>query len=493
MPILRRVASITALAVALLATGGAHASDLHGTTSLRLDAVDTSGTAQGRLVLYASFLDKYRKPLVVTDPTKWTVLFDGETAEMEINVKRLADSERGVAVVVVVAAYEAFKEELYEHSRSGSARLLNGLRGVDTSGVVTYATTVDATGGLSPSHNEAVNWLSERKVGGPTPLLYEAIEKGLEFFPTDFSSIGPNRALIIVSDGWDKYTFERTKMKDQVQKVQRMAQTRNVRINVIGVAVEDGDDDSDGLQALRKVSNYTGGTYRPAYAATGIEEFLGHQQSELTGQHVLEVVSDDLDGPKEMGFKVEVDHEARKYASDFVTAYVEEPESHLLNYLLVGAGVLVVLVLLGVVIRVVVGMIRNRPVEVYEELGPETRECPQCHNMIQADWRVCRYCEALPHLGRLTVRGIGELNGTTFFITDKLTNIGSAEGNTVVVSDQSVSKRHAGIKADDNRFELADFGSTNGVLVNGTRITKQFLKNGDVISIGAIELEFSLK
>jgi pSer/pThr/pTyr-binding forkhead associated (FHA) protein len=74
-----------------------------------------------------------------------------------------------------------------------------------------------------------------------------------------------------------------------------------------------------------------------------------------------------------------------------------------------------------------------------------------------------------------------------------MTNIGSADGNSIIILDKSVSKRHAGIKVQDNRFELADFGSTNGVLVNGQRVTKQFLKSGDLLSIGAVEMEFTLK
>jgi two-component system NtrC family sensor kinase len=85
------------------------------------------------------------------------------------------------------------------------------------------------------------------------------------------------------------------------------------------------------------------------------------------------------------------------------------------------------------------------------------------------------------------------LNAKVWFIKENLTNIGSADGNAIVIPDKSVSKRHAGIKVQDARFELADYGSTNGVMVNGQRITKQFLKSGDVLSIGAVEMEFTLK
>ena len=48
-------------------------------------------------------------------------------------------------------------------------------------------------------------------------------------------------------------------------------------------------------------------------------------------------------------------------------------------------------------------------------------------------------------------------------------------------------------RAPDNRFELADYGSTNGTRVGDVRLGKQFLKDGDEISFGAVKVEFKLK
>lgn len=477
------------LLAGLSASRAQDAPSLQGTTHLRLDAVDTSRSPKGEFLLFASFLDKYRKPITVTDAAAWKITFNGEPVTGELAVKQLSESEQGVAVVVVAAAYQAFQDEWFEHTRNGVQRLLNGLRAADLSALVTFGDSVEATGGLSPSHNEAVGWLSERKVDGMTPLLFEAIEKGLEFFPSDLTTVGPNRALVVISDGWDKYSLDNEKMRDQVQKVQRLAKKRNVRINVIGVTI----GDSSSLQELQKIAHYTGGTYRPAAAAPGIEEYLGHLQAELTRQHVLYFKPDDFEGDRETTFKVEVMHEQRAYASGPLIAYVAPRESHLLTYVLIGAGGLAGLVLLIVIIRLIVRVVRSRGEDEVVEEGPELLKCGQCGNMIPVAWKVCQYCEALPHKGRLTVISVGELNGRTFFLKDSLTNIGSAPGNTVVLPDKSVSKRHAGIKIQDDRFELADFGSTNGVLVNGQRITKQFLKSGDVLTIGAVELEFTLK
>ena len=80
-----------------------------------------------------------------------------------------------------------------------------------------------------------------------------------------------------------------------------------------------------------------------------------------------------------------------------------------------------------------------------------------------------------------------------YYLTEENTTIGSVGGNTIVLPFNGVSKRHAGVKIDEMRFELTDFGSTNGTLVNGSKITKQFLRDGDVITIGEAEIRFSLR
>jgi len=37
---------------------------------------------------------------------------------------------------------------------------------------------------------------------------------------------------------------------------------------------------------------------------------------------------------------------------------------------------------------------------------------------------------------------------------------------------------------DGNKFEIVDLGSKNGVLVNGKKTPRRFLRNGDVITLG---------
>lgn len=59
----------------------------------------------------------------------------------------------------------------------------------------------------------------------------------------------------------------------------------------------------------------------------------------------------------------------------------------------------------------------------------------------------------------------------------------SSELDMVLVEDM-VSRKHARISAHNGALEIEDFGSTNGTFVNGEKITKARLKEGDRVLIG---------
>jgi pSer/pThr/pTyr-binding forkhead associated (FHA) protein len=55
------------------------------------------------------------------------------------------------------------------------------------------------------------------------------------------------------------------------------------------------------------------------------------------------------------------------------------------------------------------------------------------------------------------------------------------------------SRHHATIQRANDTYTLTDLGSTNGTLVNGTRLaafTPQRLQPGDQIKVGEVEMEF---
>lgn len=71
-------------------------------------------------------------------------------------------------------------------------------------------------------------------------------------------------------------------------------------------------------------------------------------------------------------------------------------------------------------------------------------------------------------------------------------HLGRDRSNTVVVSDQKVSRHHASLTLVDDIFILNDKGSANGTYLNGALITQPIrLKDKDHIKIGDTHFFFS--
>lgn len=69
--------------------------------------------------------------------------------------------------------------------------------------------------------------------------------------------------------------------------------------------------------------------------------------------------------------------------------------------------------------------------------------------------------------------------------------IGRRKDNDIVIENLAVSGYHAKIESIGDQFVLIDLQSKNGSFVNEQLINSHWLKNGDVISIGKHQLEFS--
>src|SRR5581483_8795446 len=69
-----------------------------------------------------------------------------------------------------------------------------------------------------------------------------------------------------------------------------------------------------------------------------------------------------------------------------------------------------------------------------------------------------------------------------------LITIGRAKSNAIVVDDALTSRVHAVLVSESAGLEIRDNNSSNGTFVNGKRITKAVLRDGDVVTIGNTDL-----
>ena len=69
------------------------------------------------------------------------------------------------------------------------------------------------------------------------------------------------------------------------------------------------------------------------------------------------------------------------------------------------------------------------------------------------------------------------------------TTIGRKPQNDIQLDDPTVSGQHAAIMMLQNAY-VEDLNSTNGVVLNGKKVTRRQLNHGDIIKIGRHELKF---
>lgn len=88
----------------------------------------------------------------------------------------------------------------------------------------------------------------------------------------------------------------------------------------------------------------------------------------------------------------------------------------------------------------------------------------------------------------------GEFEGKEYLVFAGTTSIGNNGKNTIVLfKDKLVGPHHCDITLDGSKYVLTDCGTPMGTIVNGQRVARHILRQGDAIAIGNSVLVFNTK
>jgi diguanylate cyclase (GGDEF)-like protein len=80
--------------------------------------------------------------------------------------------------------------------------------------------------------------------------------------------------------------------------------------------------------------------------------------------------------------------------------------------------------------------------------------------------------------------------GKAFYLQDTMQIIGRSGSCDIQLPEDSVSRRHARVTVSGHLVTVDDLGATNGLFVNGHRVTRAELQNGDRLHLGETVLKY---
>jgi len=83
-----------------------------------------------------------------------------------------------------------------------------------------------------------------------------------------------------------------------------------------------------------------------------------------------------------------------------------------------------------------------------------------------------------------------DVEGVVHLLNKSSISIGRGPESDIQLRSSSVSRYHAVLRISHDAVILEDMNSTNGCYVNGRRVTRQLLKDGDMLQVGAVPLRF---
>lgn len=91
-------------------------------------------------------------------------------------------------------------------------------------------------------------------------------------------------------------------------------------------------------------------------------------------------------------------------------------------------------------------------------------------------------------------RAVVALDDRRYVLEGPRATIGRSKGAECVLGDPNVSRRHAELRRGQNGdWTIADLGSTNGIKVNGRRVSSSRLTPGDQVTLGTTTFLFDIE
>ncbi|MBT9557400.1 MAG: FHA domain-containing protein [Myxococcales bacterium] len=465
-----------------------------------IDYVDTAEYGKrGLLRYYIDIIDSANKPIDNLDATKLTFRLNNEPFPADkfkgTELRSFSDLGEPMAVAILFTNYRGYipkspgEPSLFTFAKAGIRGFLENLtkqkvriridvyNEVGRDPVVEFTENVKGAKEKLDLMPEPVVLTDDEAEGADARIQAPDFYRHLEDVVKGMAALDDlprRRLLVVISDGVSQYSGARKKLIDQkLEGIIEEANDAGIKIYSFAAMLQDDQF----LPYVERAAERTNGFSQRITEPEALESAVRDLAPQLLKQYVVDVTAPGLPSEDKVNLSVDGETPNKEKVAHTYPKLIKLPPTptdwtKILTWIGIGVGSLLGLIFIIWIIKKIIAARANR-VEETDDSGPAPAYTG-------------------PDRGKLRVKS-GPLAGELFHLTEDVTTIGRIDGNAIVIQDDAVSKRHAGIKIEDMRYELADFNSTSGTWVNGRKINKQFLKDGDEIRIGNTEMTFTLK
>lgn len=479
---MRHQAATLALLLAFtVAPTSAHAKGVE----VLLDFIDVSKAPVFRV--YVDYLNEAGRPIRGLEPKDINLLVDGETWEDPVQVTPFAKGGEGVAYVLLASTYRGFSMA-FDTQKRGLSEFVSAMGPKDVAAIYSYSDNVNPLVDFTSDKEELQAALRGLQPSDkPVNVFLDAVIAGLEAFPAQDPAFPRRRGIVMMADGLDQNLADQRGIVSRVKNdLAPKARALGVKFYSLGYTIES----QQGLRIMKTLQKKFGGTFRHVRDTElqRANQFFRDISERVAGQYIVQFETDDLDSEETHTLQINVNHQGKPIES--VPTEFQPPPVEGTPWwvwlLRIGGALLGLFILIAIIMAIV-----NRepsddgPAQEFEEGACEL--CGASFGLLCEDCPAERLPGRFP--AKLVLQG-GRWSGKYYPVIGESVTIGREAD--VPLLDDSVSGRHASIRIDEMKFELADLNSTNGTFVNGKRVSKQFLKSGDLVRCGNVEMRFEL-
>ncbi len=470
-----------------------------------------------RLLVY----DEKREAMGSLTASQFTVAVDAKPATA-VSVTTAEKSGVGYHILLCVDVSGSMTGSPLATLKKSATAFITSLRNEDDLAIIGLADKVTLISDFSSDQDYLREKISSLTTTGTHSLLYCGLNDGLKRLSERTDK--PGRALILISDGKNEDPASSYTENDVIE----LAQKQGIPIFAIGFS----KIDPSYLRSLERMAEKTGGNYY----ATAAESELEAQQQKLYDQlkkvYILDYLAADTptDGLAHTAvLTVDLGGIRRTVQTAFTAPYIAPPRVTRPWWPYALSGGVLLLLAAGSLFWIVKNRKNRRREEeraraaaeeehqreladernrredlerkiISAHLEAEKRSRPSAEERPQAETRPNRdktmilsnsASPARAYDGLRVEIMVGELQGARIDINRAGATIGRAKDNTIVLPENTVSGHHARISYGRG-FQIEDLDSSNGTFVNGQRITRSMIADGDTVKIGRVEGIFRL-